>query len=81
MKIPKFKNEAYTDWSKPANRKKQEQAIAKVEKDFGKTFPNIIGGERVTSEMQFNSLNPSNPSQVVGTFQRGTASDAIRALG
>jgi len=80
MKLPKFKNEIYTDWSKPASRKKQEQAIAKVEKEFGKEYPNIIGGEKVTAKDKFNSINPSNLKQVVGVFQKGTAEDALRAL-
>jgi 1-pyrroline-5-carboxylate dehydrogenase len=80
MSIPKFKNEPYTDWSKPANRKKQEEAIAKIESEFGKEYPNIINGERIMSKEKFNSLNPSNPNQVVGVFQKGTVDDALRAL-
>jgi 1-pyrroline-5-carboxylate dehydrogenase len=80
MSIPKFKNEPYLDWSKPANRKKQEQAIAKLESQFGKEYPNIIGGEKVYSGAKFNSLNPSDPNQIVGVFQKGTADDALKAL-
>jgi 1-pyrroline-5-carboxylate dehydrogenase len=80
MKVTKFKNEPYTDWSKPANRRKQEEAIAKLESEFGKEYPNIIGGERVFSQEKFQSINPSNPEQVVGVFQKGTAQDAVRAL-
>lgn len=80
MKIPKFKNEVYTDWSKPANRKKQEEALRKIEALAGKEYPNIIGGERVFSASKFNSVNPSAPSQIMGVFQRGTAEDALRAL-
>jgi 1-pyrroline-5-carboxylate dehydrogenase len=80
MKLPKFKNEPYTDWSKPANRKKQEDAIARLEAQFGREYPNIIGGEQVYSQEKFQSLNPSNPNQVVGVFQKGTTDDAVRAL-
>jgi 1-pyrroline-5-carboxylate dehydrogenase len=80
MSIPKFKNEPYTDWSKAANRKKQQDAIDKIESTFGTEYPNIIGSERVTGQEKFNSLNPSNPSQIVGVFQRGTADDAVLAL-
>jgi 1-pyrroline-5-carboxylate dehydrogenase len=80
MKPPKFKNEPYTDWSKPANRKKQEDAIAALEARLGTEYPNIIGGEEVHSQEKFQSLNPSNPRQVVGLFQKGTADDAVRAL-
>lgn len=80
MTIPKFKNEPYTDWSKPSNRSKQAEAISRLESQFGKEYPNIIGGEKLFSASKFNSLNPSAPSQVVGTFQKGTAEDALRAL-
>jgi len=80
MKIPKFKNEAYTDWSKSANRKKQEEALRKLEAQAGKEYPNIIGGERVFSTSKFNSVNPSAPSQTMGIFQRGNPEDALRAL-
>src|ERR1051326_488354 len=80
MKIPKFKNETFTDWSKPANRKKQEQAIKQVQSQFGKEYPNIIGGEKGTNRDKINSLNPSNPDQIVGVFQQGTNDDALRAL-
>jgi len=80
MKIPKFKNEAYIDWSKKANCDKQEAAIEKVRKDFGKEYPLIIGGEKVYTEQKFNSLNPSNPSEVVGIFQKGDAAVANKAM-
>jgi len=80
MKTPKFKNEPYIDWSRPANRKKQEVAIAKLESQFGKEYPNIIGDEKVYSSAKFNSLNPSDPDQIVGIFQKGTADDGLRAL-
>ncbi|MBI1807462.1 MAG: L-glutamate gamma-semialdehyde dehydrogenase [Ignavibacteria bacterium] len=80
MKVSKFKNEPYTDWSKVANRKKQQAAIAQFESQLGREYPNIIGSEKQTNQSKFNSLNPSNPDQVVGIFQQGTADDAVRAL-
>jgi len=80
MKIPKFRNDIYTDWSKPANRKKQEEALRKLESQSGKEYPHIIGGERVLSVSKFSSVNPSNPSNIMGVFQRGTTEDALRAI-
>ena len=80
MEISKFKNESYTDWSKPANRTKQQEAIAALEARLGAEYPNIIGRERVLSPGKLNSLNPSDPGQVVGVFQKGTADTAARAL-
>jgi 1-pyrroline-5-carboxylate dehydrogenase len=80
MKLPKFTNEPYTDFSKSANRRKQQQAVAKIEATLGKEYPNIIGGEKATSKEKFSSINPSNPTQAVGIFQKGNSEDAVKAL-
>ena len=80
MKISKFRNESYTDWSKPANRKKQEAEIQKLQSNLGKEYPNIIGGNPSYTERKLHSLNPSDPDQVVGIFQQATREDAERAL-
>lgn len=80
MGVPKFRNESYTDWSRPANRKKQEQAIEAVLGSMGKEYSNIIGSEKVVAQEKFNSLDPSKPSRVVGIFQKGTADEATLAL-
>jgi len=80
MKIPKFKNEPTLDFSKKTNREKQEKALRSVEKQFGREYPNIIGGKHVTSAEMIASLNPSDPSHIVGYFQKGTTDDALKAL-
>ncbi len=80
MKISKFKNETYTDWSKPANRKKQEAEILKLQSSLGKEYPNFIGGNPSYTERKLHSLNPSDPDQIVGIFQQATRDDAERAM-
>ena len=80
MPIPKFKNESYTNWATPEHRKKQQDAITALEAKLGAEYPNIIGGERVTAANKLKSLNPSNPDQVVGVFQKGTPDSAVLAL-
>jgi 1-pyrroline-5-carboxylate dehydrogenase len=80
MPIPKFKNETYVDFAKPANVKKQAAALEQVRAKFGKEYPIIIGGESVMMEQKFNSYNPSHPAEVVGVFQKGDASAANRAI-
>ncbi len=80
MKLSKFKNESYTDWSKPKNRTRQEADIRKVISELGKEYPNIIGGEKVFTDRKLKSLNPSNPDEIVGVFQQGTTADAERAM-
>jgi 1-pyrroline-5-carboxylate dehydrogenase len=80
MSIPKFKNETAIDFSRPSNRKKQLDAIARVRSEAGKEHPIVIGGERVVLTQKFSSLNPSRPSEVVGVFQRGDAETAMKAM-
>ncbi|MDI6779631.1 MAG: L-glutamate gamma-semialdehyde dehydrogenase [Bacteroidota bacterium] len=80
MAIKPFKNEKYTDFSKPDARRKQILAIETLESNLGKEYPIIIGGEKIYSQNKFNSINPSNPSQVLGVFQKGTANDANKAM-
>ncbi len=80
MAKSKFKNEPMVDFSKPANRKKQLAALAKVRSMLGKEYPIVIGGERIYTNEKFNSYNPSNSKEVVGVFQKGDASHANKAM-
>jgi 1-pyrroline-5-carboxylate dehydrogenase len=80
MRVTRFRNEQYTDFSKPSNRRKQEAAIARVRSQFGKEYPNVIDGERIYSDQKLNSYNPSRHSEVVGVFQKGDADTANRAI-
>ena len=80
MRISQFRNEACTDWSKTENRVRQEKAIAQLEAKFGDEYPNIVDGKYIFSTEKFNSLNPSQPNQIVGRFQNSTADEAVRAL-
>lgn len=80
MRIPKFKNEPLTDFSKPSNRKAMEQALAKVRSAFGREYPLVIGGEEIHTTEKLNSYNPSKPQEVVGVFQKADKSLAERAI-
>jgi 1-pyrroline-5-carboxylate dehydrogenase len=80
MAIPKFKNEAVLDFTKPANRKKQTEAIEKIRAELGKEYPILIGNERITMPEKFNSYNPSRQTEIVGIFQKGDAATAEKAM-
>ena len=73
MKLKPFKNDPITDFSKPANVKKQKEALAAVRKKIGKTYPLIIGGKEVKTDRTFNSYNPANKDEVIATFYKGNA--------
>ncbi len=77
-----FANETYNDFSVPANRQGMLAAIAAVEARFGTHYPLIVGGREIRTDKEIASLNPSDPSQVVGFVSSATpeiADQAVRA--
>jgi 1-pyrroline-5-carboxylate dehydrogenase len=75
-----FQNEPFIDFSKPENRKAMEDALRHVKGMFGREYPLVIGGQRVTTTEKIKSYNPSNPSEVVGIFQKATVQMANQAV-
>ncbi len=80
MPTGKFKNEPLTDFSKPAQRKAMEKALAKVRSSFSREYPIVIAGEEIRTEEKFNSYNPSAPKEIVGIFQKAGTDLAARAV-
>jgi 1-pyrroline-5-carboxylate dehydrogenase len=80
MTLPEFRNEPFTDFSKPENAAAMQQALAEVRAQFGKTYPLVIGGERITTDKTIESTNPANPSEVVGRVASATVELASRAI-
>ncbi|HEY1013259.1 MAG TPA: L-glutamate gamma-semialdehyde dehydrogenase [Herpetosiphonaceae bacterium] len=78
--LPEFRNEPFTDFSIEANAKAMRDALAKVEKELGQTYPLLIGGEYIELEDTFDSINPAKPSQVVGSFGKATVEHANQAV-
>ena len=78
--MKRFVNEKLTDFTKPANKKKMESALAKVESELGQEYSMIIGGERVRLTDKFHSYNPSQKDQIVGTFQEADIATADKVM-
>lgn len=78
--ITLFKNEALSDFSNPDINKKMQDALAKVKDEFGHEYSLVVGGERLKSTEKFTSTNPGNPSEVLGTFQKGKREHANTAI-
>ncbi|MGQ0797844.1 MAG: aldehyde dehydrogenase family protein, partial [Methanobacteriota archaeon] len=57
-----------------------EAAVEKVQQDFGKKHPMLIDGKAAWARETFRDVCPSNRRIVLGTFQKGTAADAKRAI-
>jgi 1-pyrroline-5-carboxylate dehydrogenase len=78
--LPPFRNEPLTDFIKPENQQAFQKALDQVKGEIGRTYPLVIGGERITLDDVFPSLNPSRPDEVVGYFANGTAEHVNRAM-
>ncbi len=69
--LDEFRNEPFTDFSKPENAAAMEGAIEKVRGELGKEYPIIIGGKRKSLDAKFNSYNPSKKDEIIGVFSEG----------
>ncbi|MBO6585428.1 MAG: L-glutamate gamma-semialdehyde dehydrogenase [Gracilimonas sp.] len=79
--LEKYKNETYLDFSDPTNDKAQKKALEEVRSDFGQEYDLYINGEFVKGDAgTFESKNPSNLSETIGTFQMASKDQAFDAL-
>ncbi|MCK5741990.1 MAG: L-glutamate gamma-semialdehyde dehydrogenase, partial [Chlorobi bacterium] len=75
-----FTNMTYLNFEDPEVFKKQQAALDKVRAQFGKEYPNIVDGKEVFTERKTTSINPGNPDETIGVFQKGGKDDAETAI-
>ncbi len=76
-----FKNEyPYANFAEDGPRRAMQAALASVAEQLGRTYPLVIGGERVETATKTVSVNPARPSQVVGRVCDATPELADRAV-
>ncbi len=75
--LDEFKNEPFTDFSIAVNQEAMLQAIDEVTAELGREYPLIIDGEKIELAEKFESINPSEKSQVVGIFSDADAEAGI----
>jgi 1-pyrroline-5-carboxylate dehydrogenase len=75
-----YKNEEYLDWSDEKNVKAMRAALEDVQGRLGASYPLVIGGERIETDGEIVSVNPANPSQVIGRVAAATEREADMAL-
>jgi 1-pyrroline-5-carboxylate dehydrogenase len=81
MKLSEFKNEPLCDFKgNPEHFRGMREALDGVRKELGQEYDLVIGGQRVKTEEKFNSYNPAQSEEVVGTFSKGNAELAERAI-
>ena len=80
LKLSAYAIEAYADFTQPANRRAQEEALQIVRAQLGRTYNNRIAGEAASTEQWLDSVNPSKPSELIGRHAKCSVDQAIRAV-
>ena len=78
--LPVYVNEAYTDFTVPANRQRQQEAIAAIRGDLGRHYDNWIAGQAIQTGQWLESVNPSQPSEIIGRHAKANADQARLAV-
>jgi len=78
--IPPFQNEPLVDLTAPERAAAMQRALSVVRDQLGRSYPIVIGGERIETGSWIESTNPAQPSQVVGRVASATPELADRAL-
>jgi RHH-type proline utilization regulon transcriptional repressor/proline dehydrogenase/delta 1-pyrroline-5-carboxylate dehydrogenase len=79
--VAAFRNEPVTDFSVEANRVAFQRHLEEARRHLGATYPLVIDGATRTSAKTIDSVNPANPSEVVGRLASATVEDATDAIG
>jgi len=75
-----FPNAPDTDYANEEARKEAQQAYAQVRASLGKTYLPLINGEYSQTAEVVASLNPANPSEVIGKIGQISVEQAEEAL-
>jgi RHH-type proline utilization regulon transcriptional repressor/proline dehydrogenase/delta 1-pyrroline-5-carboxylate dehydrogenase len=75
-----FENEPLIDFAVSENQAELLSALKRVEKQFGRHEPLVIGGQDVDSGERLESLSPSHKHIVVGTTSSASGEDVNRAV-
>ena len=75
-----FENVPNLDWIKTSERENLKKALNQVKSQLGQHIPLVIHGQKIKTSKTLSSLNPSLPTQVVGTFSCASSEDADHAM-
>lgn len=75
-----YRPEPPRDFGKAPFREDFAQAIVKVRRELGETYPLLVDGRKLTTSRELLSVNPARPSQVVGRTCLATREEAEKAV-
>lgn len=78
--LTRFENEPFADFTQEAVRQAFVDAVAVVRTQLGKEYPLVIGGQEVRTADTLQSVNPANPSEVIGTICQASTKEIDLAI-
>lgn len=76
-----FENAAPLDFNIEKNRIQMQEALVQERSRFGTRYPAVIGEEQILhADEWIESVNPANPSEIVGLVPRATVAQAEKAV-
>jgi len=78
--LPRFANDPMVDFTRPDHRAAFPAAIAQMRAGLGKIYPLFIGGQEVTTTDLIPSVNPANPSEVLGKICQAGIPEVTKAI-
>ncbi len=75
-----FRNEPFTDFSSPENKRSMHEALERARTALGQTYDLVIAGSAIRTSTTFHSVNPANPSEVIGIHYAADAEQANEAV-
>jgi 1-pyrroline-5-carboxylate dehydrogenase len=78
--VTPFTNQRVNDFSDPADAAAMRAALESVQRDFGRSYPLVIGGRKIETAKKIRSINPANPKQVIGLVSSASKEQAVEAI-
>ncbi|MFH1419058.1 MAG: proline dehydrogenase family protein [Planctomycetota bacterium] len=75
-----FVSEPEVDFSRAENRQSMEHALQSARSRFGREYPAVIDNAPVRADAWFDSVNPSDPGEIVGHVARCDSPMTDRAV-
>ncbi len=75
-----FDNDPPVDFTLEENREKMRAALAAERAELGRDWPLVIGGREIVTGEWIDSVNPAQPSELVGRCARATTAQAAAAV-
>ena len=80
MAIYPYVTEPLTDFRKIEFQNKYKEELKKVSEHFGETYPLIIGGKEIYTDVTIDSFNPANHSELIGKVCQAGIKEAEDAM-